>query len=108
MKREIFMPAGLPIARVTRGETVDRIFAALAESRGGWLLTATVDYLRQCTEDSELLKIGAVSLKRLLDDDPRMGYTIQSKISEIYFRRYIETMRKLQSIVMNIPLESTG
>ena len=57
MKRPIFMPAGLPIARVTRGETVDRVFAALAEGRGGWLLTATVDYLRQCTEDSDLQRL---------------------------------------------------
>lgn len=47
-------------------------------------------------------------MRNLLDDDPRMGYAIQSNISEIYFNRYIETMKKLQSIVMNIPLESAG
>ena len=59
----------------------------------------------QCMEDTELLKVRTSALKRLLDDDPRMGYAIQSKISEIYFRRYLEAMRKLQAIVMNIPLE---
>jgi CRP-like cAMP-binding protein len=50
----------------------------------------------QCTKDSELLKIRAAALKDLLDDDPHMGYAIQSKISQIYFKRYLETMRKLQ------------
>ena len=60
----------------------------------------------QCTEDSEILKIEASVLKGLLDEDPRMGYLIQSKISEIYFKRYTETMEKLQAIIMNIPIES--
>ena len=44
-------------------------------------------------------------LKKLLEDDPRMGYAIQSKISEVYFKRYLDAMRKLQAIVMNIPFE---
>jgi N-acetylglucosaminyldiphosphoundecaprenol N-acetyl-beta-D-mannosaminyltransferase len=57
IERDAFMPAGLPIARVTRGETVDGIFSALTQGRGGWLLTATVDYLRQCTEDSDLQQL---------------------------------------------------
>jgi CRP-like cAMP-binding protein len=60
----------------------------------------------QCTKDSELLRIRTVALKELLDDDPRMGYAIQSRISQIYFKRYMETMKKLQAIVMNIPLET--
>jgi CRP-like cAMP-binding protein len=60
----------------------------------------------QCTKDSELLKIRTATLKALLDDDPRMGYAIQSRISQIYFKRYLETMKKLQAIVMNIPIES--
>jgi CRP-like cAMP-binding protein len=59
----------------------------------------------QCTKDSELLKIRAEALKHLLDDDPRMGYAVQSHISRVYFERYMETMKKLQAIVMNIPIE---
>ena len=59
----------------------------------------------QCVEDSELLKASTATLKRLLEDDPRMGYAVQSKISEIYFKRYLEAVKKLQAIVMNIPLE---
>jgi CRP-like cAMP-binding protein len=60
----------------------------------------------QCTENSELLEIRAAALRDLLDDDPRVGYTIQSQISQIYFKRYMETMKKLQAIVMNIPVEA--
>jgi CRP-like cAMP-binding protein len=60
----------------------------------------------QCTMDTELLRISADALKELLDDDPRMGYAIQSHISRVYFERYVETMKKLQAIVMNIPIEA--
>ncbi len=59
----------------------------------------------QCTEDTDLLRISASVLKELMDAEPNMGYLIQSQISQIYFRRYIETMKKLQAIVMNIPIE---
>ncbi len=60
----------------------------------------------QCTSNSRLLKIESATLKELMDDDLLMGYTIQTQISRIYFNRYIDTMKKLQSIVLNLPLES--
>ena len=60
----------------------------------------------QCTRDTRLLKISSATLKELMDQDLLMGYTIQTQISRIYFQRYIETMNKLQSIVLNLPLES--
>jgi len=60
----------------------------------------------QCTRDSRLLKIESATLKELMDEDLLMGYTIQTQISRIYFNRYIQTMKKLQSIVMNLPLET--
>jgi len=59
-----------------------------------------------CSADSRLLRIKAATLKKLLDDDPIMGYAIQTLISRVYFKRYVETMRKLQSIVQSIPLEA--
>ncbi len=40
-----------------------------------------------------------------MDGDLVLGYTIQTQISRIYFHRYIDTMKKLQSIVLNLPLE---
>jgi CRP-like cAMP-binding protein len=60
----------------------------------------------QCTKDSELLRIHTDVLRHLLDDDPRMGYAIQSHISQVYFERYMQTMKKLQAVVMNIPFEA--
>jgi CRP-like cAMP-binding protein len=68
--------------------------------RDSYALTA------QCTRDSELLKTKSSVLKHMMDDDLVMGYGLQTRISEVYFNRYIETMNKLQSIVMNIPMES--
>jgi len=68
--------------------------------RDSYALTA------QCTEDAELLKIKGSVLDDLMEEDRTMGYALQSRISEIYFGRYIETMKKLQAIVMNIPVES--
>ena len=69
-------------------------------SRDAYALTA------QCTEDCELLKIDSAVLKDLMDGDLVMGYALASRLSEIYFGRYIETMEKLQAIVMNIPIET--
>ena len=67
-----------------------------------------VDYSlnAQCTRDSKILKIESPTLKELMDEDLVMGYTIQTQISRIYFNRYVHTMKKLQSIVMNLPLET--
>ena len=48
----------------------------------------------QCTQDTRLLQINARSLKRLMDADLVMGYAVQSLISRVYFRRYVETMGK--------------
>jgi CRP-like cAMP-binding protein len=68
--------------------------------RDAYALTA------QCTEDSELLRIKSATLKELMEKDLILGYYLQAKLSEIYFSRYIETMNKLQAIVMNIPIET--
>jgi CRP-like cAMP-binding protein len=83
------------IDELTQG---DIFGSCVSFSLGSYALTA------QSTENCELLCIQASVLKELLEEDSRMGYAIQSKISEIYFRRYIEAMNKLQAIVMNIPL----
>jgi len=56
--------------------------------------------------ESEILVISVSALRTIMDRDPHIGYSIQSVISKIYFERYIETMKKLQTIVMNIPMES--
>jgi CRP-like cAMP-binding protein len=67
---------------------------------GAYMLTAS------CLTDSRILKMETAVLRRLTDEDCRMGYALQKRISELYFKRYIETMQKLQAIVMSIPLEA--
>ena len=90
-------------------EVLDMAFTQLGEGNmfGGCVSTALDAYSldAQCADDSEILVLTVSALKAVMDEDPRIGYTIQSRISEIYFRRYIETMEKLQAIVMNIPAE---
>ncbi len=49
----------------------------------------------QCIQDSRILKIKASTLKKLMDADLVMGYAIQTLISRVYFKRYVETMGKL-------------
>ncbi|MFC1661585.1 Crp/Fnr family transcriptional regulator [Gemmatimonadota bacterium] len=60
----------------------------------------------QCTQSAELLKVENKVLKKMMDRDPRMGYILQSYLSDVYFSRYLDTMRKLQAIVVHLPLES--
>jgi CRP-like cAMP-binding protein len=85
------------IDQLSRGGT----FGSCVSFHGGtYALTA------QCTEDSVVLKTRASVLKSLMDEDLVMGYAVQGRISEIYFGRYLETMKKLQAIVLNIPMET--
>jgi len=51
--------AGMAFAPLTRGETVARIFSDLARGRGGWLLTANVDYVHQYATDPALRRLYA-------------------------------------------------
>lgn len=60
----------------------------------------------QCTKDCELLRIESHALKNLMDRDLPMGYALQTRISAIYFGRYVETMRKLQAVTMSLPIDS--
>jgi len=57
-----------------------------------------------CTKDCRLLKIKAEALKRLMDRDLMTGYAVQTMLSRIYFKRYVETMKKLQAIVQSMPV----
>lgn len=75
---------------------------ALSFNRTSYALTA------QCTEDAEVLRVKSGVMKTLMERDLKMGYHLQAFISNAYFNRYIDTMKKLQAIVMNIPMELEG
>ena len=61
----------------------------------------------RCVSNASLLKIEAATLKKLLQQDPVMGFAVQQLISRVYFKRYMETARKLQAVVQAIPVEAT-
>jgi CRP/FNR family cyclic AMP-dependent transcriptional regulator len=48
--------------------------------------------------DTKLLKISADQLKHVMDNDPATGYQIQRLVSRTYFKRYLDTMKRLQTI----------
>jgi len=100
---------GLVTLRLPGKEGMSILIDQLAEgSMFGSCVSFAIDayvLTAQCAVDTELLRIRASVLKELLDEELQMGYAIQSQISKIYFQRYIETMKKLQAIVMNVPLE---
>jgi len=84
-------------------ETLGRgaIFGAGASFEPGtYTLTA------QCVSDCKLLRIDTAVWRRLMEEDSRMGYALQKRISDLYFKRYVETMRTLQGIIACIPLEA--
>ena len=85
------------IDEVTRGAVFGSCVCFQLES---YSLTA------RCTEDSRLLKIRAATLKKLLDNDPALGYEVQRLISRVYFKRYLDTAQKLQTIVRAIPVDA--
>lgn len=85
------------IDQLTQGEMFG---SCVCFERDSYALTA------QCTRDSELLRIESGVLKDLMDEDLRMGYLLQTRLSAMYFGRYIETMRRLQAITMSLPIEA--
>lgn len=49
----------------------------------------------ECVKDSEVLKIEINALRRILDDNPVVGYAIQQRISQIFFKRYVNAMEMI-------------
>ena len=60
----------------------------------------------ECTEDSEVLKIENRVLSQILDENPVVGYAVHRRVAQIVFKRYLNSMERLQSIVQAIPTRS--
>jgi CRP-like cAMP-binding protein len=84
---------------------IDQVVAGVMFGACKCFETETYSTTAQCTQDSRIMKFEALVFDRLLEDDMRMGYAMQRRMAGVYFKRYLETMRKLQSIVMNLPVE---
>ena len=56
----------------------------------------------ECVDDSEVLKIEAKVLRQILDANLVVGYSTQRRISEIFFKRNVAAMERLQTVVQGI------
>jgi signal-transduction protein with cAMP-binding, CBS, and nucleotidyltransferase domain len=73
-------------------------------------LVETERYLlyAECVEDSEVLKVEGGVLRQILNENPAVGYRIQKRISQIFFKRYVEAMERLQSVAQAVPLKQAA
>ena len=55
---------------------------------------------------TKVIKIETAVLQRIMDEDNQVGYAIQRRISQLYYKRYVATARRLQAIVTAIPLQA--
>jgi len=64
-------------------------------------LTGADRYLlnAECVEDAEVLKLEGGVLRGILDENPVVGYAIQRRVAQVFFRRYVDAMHKLESIM---------
>jgi signal-transduction protein with cAMP-binding, CBS, and nucleotidyltransferase domain len=58
----------------------------------------------ECLEESEVLKVQSEVLRHILDENTAIGYVIQARISQIFFKRYVDAVEKLRSIALTVPL----
>jgi len=56
--------------------------------------------------DTKLLKISADQLIRVMNEDTVTGYHMQRMISRTYFKRYLDTMKKLRTIAESLALRA--
>jgi len=74
---------------------------------GGSIAFALDSYFlnAQCIDKTEILRINSSVLREIMEEDKNIGFTVQAEISKNYYMRYIDTMKKLQALVMNVPEE---
>jgi CRP-like cAMP-binding protein len=61
----------------------------------------------ECMEDSEVLKIEGKALRQIIDQNPTVGCTMQRRVSQIIFNRYVNVMERFQTVVQSIPISAT-
>ncbi|MEW5795405.1 MAG: cyclic nucleotide-binding domain-containing protein [Candidatus Zixiibacteriota bacterium] len=58
----------------------------------------------QCVEATEVLSIEAKPLRELLKRNSLVGFEIINQVAHIYFKRYIEILKRLQGVVGQVSL----
>jgi N-acetylglucosaminyldiphosphoundecaprenol N-acetyl-beta-D-mannosaminyltransferase len=61
---------GMKLAQIDSAGLLDHIFAALAAGRGGWVVTANLDFLRRHVRDPEARRLYAAADLRIADGMP--------------------------------------
>lgn len=61
----------------------------------------------QCVQDSEVLKIDSRVLRGILEENSATGYAIQKRVSQIFFKRYVDAMERLRSVALVVPIRPT-
>jgi N-acetylglucosaminyldiphosphoundecaprenol N-acetyl-beta-D-mannosaminyltransferase len=61
---------GMPLASIDTQQLLDHLFESLAQGRGGWLVTANLDFLRRHVKDPEARDIYAGADLRVADGMP--------------------------------------
>jgi len=60
----------------------------------------------QAVGPTKAIKMETAVLQHIMDADTQVGYGIQKRISELYYKRYVAAARRLQSIVTAINLQA--
>ena len=58
----------------------------------------------ECVEDSEVLKIEGRALRRVLDMNPTVGYVMQRRLSQIFFKRFVDAMERVQAPAQTVSM----
>ena len=61
---------GMPLASIDSTQLIDHLFDSLAAGKGGWLITANLDFLRRHVKDAEAREIYASADLRVADGMP--------------------------------------
>lgn len=58
----------------------------------------------ECVADSEVLKVDGRVLRNILDGNPAIGYAIQRRVTQVFFKRYVAAMERLRSVALAVPI----
>src|SRR5262245_550755 len=61
---------GMPLAYVDENGLLDHVFGSMREHRGGWLITANLDFLRRYTKEPEMRELYAQADVMVADGMP--------------------------------------
>jgi CRP-like cAMP-binding protein len=106
----ILLKGRVELKRLTKGEPSLLIDDLIAEDIFGVSSLLGADrYLlnAECVEDSEVLKIEGKTLRQIFDQNTVVGYAMQRRVSQIFFKRYLNVMERLQAVVQSIPISVT-